>query len=103
MQPRFGVPEGEPWWGWLLLAGCGLLTVVPLVLTSYAVKHATFITVSFSQYITPTIQLVLGIAVLGEQVPASRFVSFSVIWLALAVYSVDVVRQHRRRLALGAR
>lgn len=103
VQPRFGVPEGEPWWGWLLLAGCGLLTVVPLVLTSYAVKHATFITVSFSQYITPTIQLVLGIAVLGEQVPASRFVSFSVIWMALAVYSVDVVRQHRRRLALGAR
>lgn len=101
VQPRFGVPAGEPWWGWLLLAGCGILTVIPLVLTSYAVKHATFITVSFSQYITPTIQLVLGIVVLGEQVPASRFISFTVIWLALVIYSVDVLRQHRRRLTLG--
>ena len=101
VQPRFGVPAGEPWWGWLLLAGCGILTVIPLVLTSYAVKHATFITVSFSQYITPTIQLVLGIVVLGEQVPASRFISFSVIWLALVIYSFDVLRQHRRRLTLG--
>ena len=101
VQPRFGVPAGEPWWGWLLLAGCGILTVIPLVLTSYAVKHATFITVSFSQYITPTIQLVLGIVVLGEQVPASRFISFTVIWLALVIYSFDVLRQHRRRLTLG--
>ena len=101
VQPRFGVPAGEPWWGWLLLAGCGILTVIPLVLTSYAVKHATFITVSFSQYITPTIQLVLGIAVLGEQVPVSRFISFTVIWLALVIYSVDVLRQHHRRLTLG--
>ena len=48
-----------------------------------------------------TIQLVLGIAVLGEQVPDSRFISFTVIWLALVIYSVDVLRQHHRRLTLG--
>ena len=45
--------------------------------------------------------VVLGIAVLGEQVPASRFISFTVIWLALVIYSVDVLRQHHRRLTLG--
>ncbi|MCH9276580.1 EamA family transporter [Bifidobacterium amazonense] len=94
-QPRFGVPGGEPWWVWALLAGCGLLTVIPLVLTSYGVKHASFLLLSFTQYITPTIQLILGILVLGEQVPAHRFVSFSVIWLALAVYTFDLVRQSR--------
>ena len=97
VQPRFGVPAGEPWWVWPLLAGCGVLTVVPLVLTSYGVKHASFLLLSFTQYITPTIQLVLGIVVLGERVPVHRFVSFSVIWFALAIYLVDLVRRHRMR------
>lgn len=103
VQPRMGVPAGAPWWVWVLLAGCGVLTVVPLGLTSYGVKHATFLTVSFTQYITPTIQLILGIVVLGEYVPAHRFISFSVIWLALVVYSFDMVRQYRRMLMLGHR
>ena len=96
-QPKFGVPEDAPWWVWALLAGCGVLTAVPLVLTSYGVKHAAFLTLSFTQYITPTIQLILGIMVLGERVPAHRFVSFSVIWLALAVYTFDLVRRNRER------
>lgn len=96
-QPRFGVPAGEPWWVWALLAGCGLLTAIPLVLTSYGVRHAAFLTLSFTQYITPTIQLALSIAVLGEQVPAHRFISFSVIWLALAVYTFDLIRAWRTR------
>jgi chloramphenicol-sensitive protein RarD len=95
VQPRLGVPAGEPWWVWALLAACGILTVIPLVLTSYGVKHAAFLTLSFTQYLTPTIQLVLGIVVLGEQVPAHRFISFSVIWLALLVYTFDVVRRRR--------
>ncbi|MBW3088524.1 EamA family transporter [Bifidobacterium sp. 82T24] len=103
VQPRFGVPADAPWHVWALIAGCGVLTAVPLVLTSYGVKHATFLMLSFTQYITPTIQLLLGIFVLGEQVPAHRFISFGVIWFALAVYSVDLVRQHRRRLELGRR
>lgn len=95
VQPRMGVPAGEPWWVWALLAGCGVVTAIPLVLTSYAVKHATFLMVSFSQFITPTIQLFLGIWVLGEQVPAHRFVSFGVIWAALVLYSLDLARQAR--------
>lgn len=95
VQPGLGVPAGSPWWVWALLGACGVLTAVPLVLTSYAVKHATFLMVSFSQFITPTIQLILGLAVLGERVPAHRFVSFGVIWLALVIYSLDLVRQAR--------
>ncbi|NMN01206.1 dmt superfamily drug metabolite transporter [Bifidobacterium sp. DSM 109958] len=102
VQPRLGVPADAPWWTWALLAGCGVLTVVPLVLTSYGVKHATFLLLSFTQYITPTIQLVLGIAVLGERVPAHRFVSFSVIWVALAVYTFDLIRTARRRSSSDA-
>lgn len=96
-QPRFGVPDGEAWWVWALLTGCGLLTAIPLVLTSYGVRHAAFLTLSFTQYITPTIQLILGIVVLGEHVPAHRFVLFSVIWLALAIYIFDLTRRHLER------
>lgn len=94
-QPGLGVPSDAPAYTWPLLAGCGVLTAVPLVLTSYAVKRATFLMVSFTQFITPTIQLFLGMWVLGERVPASRFLSFGVIWLALFVYSLDLVRQYR--------
>ena len=95
VQPRMGVPAHAAWWVWALLAGCGVLTAIPLVLTSFAVKHATFLLVSFTQFITPTIQLILGIVVLGERVPPERFISFGVIWIACVIYSLDLVRQAR--------
>ena len=49
-----------------------------------------------SNYIAPTIQFVLGIAVWHEPFDLVRLTGFAVIWLALALYSVEMVRLLRR-------
>ncbi len=41
------------------------------------------------QYLTPSLQMTWGVVVLGEDMPASRWIGFVLIWIALAVYSTD--------------
>jgi chloramphenicol-sensitive protein RarD len=48
------------------------------------------------QYLTPSLQMAWGVLVLHEAMPASRWIGFSLIWVALAIYSVDALRRARR-------
>ena len=48
------------------------------------------------QFVTPVLQLLCGVLLLGERLPPSRWVGFGIVWIALAVLSVDTVRQHHR-------
>jgi chloramphenicol-sensitive protein RarD len=55
------------------------------------------------QYLTPTMQLVLGVVVQHEPLPPARFAGFCGVWVALVVLGVDSVRASRlRRRALLA-
>ncbi len=52
------------------------------------------------QFITPVLQLLAGVLLLGESVPGPRWIGFGLVWVALAVLSYDSVRTARRaRLA----
>jgi chloramphenicol-sensitive protein RarD len=79
--------------GWLLLAGP--LTVAPLLLFAAGARRLPLATVGLLQYISPTIQLALGIWVFGEPFDRTRLVGFVLIWSALAVVSVDGWRRAR--------
>ena len=46
---------------------------------------------------TPVLQLLCGVLLLGERVPPSRWVGFGVVWVALVLLSVDSLRTARRR------
>jgi chloramphenicol-sensitive protein RarD len=50
------------------------------------------------QYHTPTVQFILGLVVFGEPMPALRWVGFALIWLSLAIFTVDSLRNRRRQL-----
>jgi chloramphenicol-sensitive protein RarD len=73
----------------LLLVGSGIATALPLALFSFGARRIPLSTVGLTQYIGPTLQLLLGITVFGEPFPAVRAVGFVMIWLALAVYVAD--------------
>ena len=47
--------------------------------------------VGFLQYIAPTLQFLLGVVVYQEPFPVERLVGFSIIWAALAVYTLEGV------------
>jgi chloramphenicol-sensitive protein RarD len=85
-----------PWQG-LLLVSAGIVTVVPLLLFAAAARRVPLSTIGLLQYVTPVLQLLCGVLLLGETMPASRWVGFGIVWLALAVFSIDGVRTARGR------
>ncbi|GAA3752648.1 EamA family transporter RarD [Salinactinospora qingdaonensis] len=75
----------------LLLAGSGLLTAVPLLLFGLAAYRVPLSVVGLLQFITPTLQFLIGWLVFGEEMVLSRWIGFAVVWAALAVFAVDMV------------
>lgn len=80
-------------WHIALLAACGLVTIVPLVAFGVAAQLLPLTTIGFLQYLTPTLQFLLGVLVFQENMPGTRWAGFVVIWLALIIYSIDAARQ----------
>jgi chloramphenicol-sensitive protein RarD len=80
-----------------LLVLSGIATALPLGLFSFGARRIPLSTVGLIQYVGPTLQLLLGVAVFGEPFPVVRAVGFGFIWLALAVYAVDGLRRARAR------
>ena len=83
-------------WISLLLALAGPVTSVPLLMFGYAARKIPLSMLGFIQYITPTLQFVLGVFVYREPFPASRLVGFSMIWAALVAYSLEGVFYSRK-------
>jgi chloramphenicol-sensitive protein RarD len=83
----------------LLMAGGGIVTAIPLMLFGTAAVRIPLTTIGLLQYLAPIIQFGIGVGVRGESMPTSRWVGFSLVWLAVIVFTVDSLRA-RRRLAL---
>jgi chloramphenicol-sensitive protein RarD len=87
----------------LLLAFSGVATAVPLLLFAAAARRVPLSTVGLLQYVNPLMQLAIGVFVFGEPMPPARLVGFAIVWLALAVFTVDTLRTaHGNRRAAAA-
>lgn len=78
----------------LVLMSTGVVTAFPLLLFAAAVKRANLATISILQYISPTIQFLLGLFVMNESFDLSRFSGFVLIWIGVIIFSVSSFRQH---------
>jgi len=85
---------------WLL--GLGPATTVPLLLFAFAARRIPLTTLGLMQYLGPTIQFLLGLLLFGEPLTPHRLVGFALIWTALAIYTTDGVRMHRKATAGAA-
>jgi len=79
----------------LLLAFSGVATAVPLLLFAASARRVPLSTVGLLQYVNPLIQLAIGVFVLDEPMPPARLAGFVIVWLALAVFTADSLRQAR--------
>jgi chloramphenicol-sensitive protein RarD len=83
-----------------LILGLGVATAVPLILFAAASRRLPLTYMGLVQYIAPIMQLVVGVVVLGEDMPPERWLGFGIVWLALAILTVDMFiaagRQRRR-------
>ena len=79
-----------------LLAASGLITIVPLVLFASAVRRVPLSIIGLLQYISPTIQLVLGLVVFREPFTRVQLIGFGCVWGALVVFAIDGLRARAR-------
>ncbi len=79
----------------LLLAGAGIVTAVPLLVYANGAKLVRLSTMGILQYIAPTMIFVTAVTLFGERIDQARMIAFPLIWAALVVYSVPMIRQMR--------
>jgi chloramphenicol-sensitive protein RarD len=79
----------------VLLMMTGVVTAIPLVLFGAATNRVPLSTIGVLQYLTPTLQFLLGVTVFGEQMPPVRWVGFAIVWIALIVFTWDSLRTSR--------
>lgn len=71
----------------ILLIGSGIVTAIPLLLFASGAKRLPMSVIGFTQYISPTISLIIGIFMYNESFTTVDMVAFGFIWAALAIYS----------------
>jgi chloramphenicol-sensitive protein RarD len=79
----------------LLLVSSGIATAVPLLLFAAAARRIPLSTIGLLQYLTPLMQLSVGVFVYDEAMPPARLAGFAIVWLALAVFTADLLRHAR--------
>lgn len=79
-----------------LLVGSGVVTIVPLVLFSAGAPRMPMVALGPIQYVGPSIQFVLGVLLLHNEMSTGRWLGFALIWAALAVFAADGIRASRR-------
>lgn len=75
-----------------LLMCSGVVTAVPLWLFSFGARRVTYATVGLMGYLSPTMQLLLGLYVFREPWDGARAWGFGLIWAGLALYTADALR-----------
>lgn len=80
----------------VLLVGAGIVTAVPLLLFGAAATRLPLTTIGLLQYLTPIMQLLLGVLGRHEPLPPTRMVGIGLLWVGLAVYSWSSVSRYRQ-------
>ncbi|UWP88795.1 EamA family transporter RarD [Aliiroseovarius crassostreae] len=80
----------------LLLLAAGVVTAVPLLLYANGAKGVRMSTVGILQYIAPTMIFLIAVFHFGEPLSGMRLFAFPLIWLALVIYTVPMLRSLKR-------
>ena len=79
----------------VLMVLVGVATGLPLLLFAAAAARLPLFAIGLTQYLTPVLQFIFGVAFLGEAMSTTRWVGFVLVWVALVVLGVDLVRAAR--------
>jgi len=96
LTPEPFLPADPHKLGLLLLTG--LTTALPLIWFAAAAVRLRLTTLGLLQYVAPTCLLALSVMVFGEHVEPHRAAMFGLIWLGLALYTVDALRGRRAEM-----
>ncbi|MDP4290223.1 MAG: EamA family transporter RarD [Bacteroidota bacterium] len=80
----------------LLVLG-GLITALPLFMFGMAATRIPLSTLGFVQYLSPTIQLMIGLFVYRETFSTAYFISFFLVWIGVVIYTYSLISAVRER------
>ncbi|QOD05537.1 EamA family transporter RarD [Pseudarthrobacter sp. BIM B-2242] len=80
-----------------LLAASGVLTAVPLLFFGASARRLPLTTIGLLQYVAPVLQFIVALVVFREVMTPDRWIGFGVVWLALLVLTVDMLRATRKK------
>lgn len=84
---------------WMIIPLAGILTIIPLYCFAKAAPLISFSSLGFFQYIAPSLTLFLAVFVYGEPFGEVQAIGFGCIWFALGIFSIDLIKQSRKRTA----
>ena len=84
----------------VLMVGGGVITAIPLLLFAGAATRVPLTTMGLLQYMTPTMQFLIGVIIYREPLPPARLIGFGLVWTALLVFWLEgyLADRFRRRL-----
>lgn len=87
---------------WLLVAS-GVITAVPLLFFGASARRLPMTTIGLLQYFAPVLQFVVALTVFNETMTTPRWIGFCVVWLALVLLTIDMLRTTRKNSVLKKR
>lgn len=78
---------------WVLLVMSGVLTAIPLLFFAASVRALNLVVAGFIMYLNPLMQFMTAVWILEETVPAQRYVTFVLVWVAMACFITGLVRK----------
>lgn len=80
----------------LLLIGSGLITMVPLLLFASASKKIPLSLIGILQYMTPTMQFLIGLFIFDELFDLNRFIGYVWIWCGVILFIFSSLRENKK-------
>jgi chloramphenicol-sensitive protein RarD len=85
----------------VLLAGTGVVTVIPLLLFAAGTRRLPLSVLGLLQYLAPVLQFAVGVGIRHEKLPTTALIGFCLVWLALIILTVEGLRYQRGRRQLA--
>ena len=79
-----------------LLIASGVISTVPLLCFTAAARRLPYSTVGILQFLAPSLQFIVAVAIYGEKLTTAHIIAFAAIWTALALYVSSILRQRRQ-------
>jgi chloramphenicol-sensitive protein RarD len=97
-QPVFGANATEAW----LLGLAGIVSTTPLLLFTAAARRLRYSTLGMLQFLAPTLQFLLAVALYEEAFTSAHAIAFGAIWMALILYTTSLIRDFRAQRRAAA-
>ncbi len=73
----------------ILLAGAGIVTTMPLLMFASAARRIPLSLMGILQYISPTMQFLIGVLVYKEPFSYIQLIGYCLVWLALILFALE--------------